>query len=802
MKKIFSVVLTSSMIAAIASMNVSAKTFTDNDEIKHNEAVDVISALGIVDGNTDGSFAPEDPLTRGAASKIICNMLLGSQGTESINVSDTYFNDVPSNHTFAPYITYCVSEGIVSGCGDGTFNPDGYVTGDQFLKMLLVALGYDSEIEGFVGENWSENVEGLAASLNLTKGNPDFIGENNITREEACLYALNALKSDMVEYDGNAVSVTSAENSDTIYDETTDTVSAENPDTVQFGEKYFPGLKLSGDSIYNWFYTVNGETTNIGTYVDTENNKIANTGKVFFYNQTEPVTTAEVNGVKVNYYNAIVNGTPSVIGVEAGGAFSSLTPNAGLYLGYTADDECKYITDIGEWVNGNDLNAPEENTAYYTKEINGYAGVTASGNTMTIDLDTDASYTMADGFKAFIMEPNEEKTALIASEIELGSEVIGAQQTRAVVVTNDSGEAVELYIYGLDNDEIEELLSKTIELAGDDPGLQLTQGLQCKTADVPNVKIAPNYEEHAEPTKLFDNLYFIGGTEAGVFVFEDEDGYIMIDSGYNYMPIGDEQVEGYIIPGMEELGLDPSKIKVILITHLGPDHIGGASYFEETYGTKVIYGIPDAEQLQAEIESGAELGFDVKVEDDTTYTGDNKDAYGRLITVTCGENTIMGVACPRTQTNNGQYSGMSYIAKVTYTQKGQEPVEHIWATYGNTNVTGGIEDMEIYHTSVTNFLRIAQNSSLLQRKIGTSEGKVVDVVISNHPFVDMSIPMMEELRENTDEEGNFTMLDEEHPFVWGADKVETFLMLLDTCREVIYTRAVNGIDATGTAFLK
>lgn len=66
----------------------------------------------------------------------------------------------------------------------------------------------------------------------------------------------------------------------------------------------------------------------------------------------------------------------------------------------------------------------------------------------------------------------------------------------------------------------------------------------------------------------------------------------------------------------------------------------------------------------------------------------------------------------------------------------------------------------------------------------------------------MSIPMMEELSKSIDEEGNFTLADEEHPFVWGAEKAETFFTLLDTCREVIYTRAVNGIDATGTAYLK
>lgn len=36
---------------------------------------------------------------------------------------------------------------------------------------------------------------------------------------------------------------------------------------------------------------------------------------------------------------------------------------------------------------------------------------------------------------------------------------------------------------------IEYALTETMKLAGDDPSLQLIQGLQCKTADVPSVRI-------------------------------------------------------------------------------------------------------------------------------------------------------------------------------------------------------------------------------------------------------------------------------------------------------------------------
>ena len=48
-----------------------AKDFTDDSEITYKEAVDVISALGVVDGYSDGDFRPDDVLTRGAFTGVV-----------------------------------------------------------------------------------------------------------------------------------------------------------------------------------------------------------------------------------------------------------------------------------------------------------------------------------------------------------------------------------------------------------------------------------------------------------------------------------------------------------------------------------------------------------------------------------------------------------------------------------------------------------------------------------------------------------------------------------------------------------
>jgi hypothetical protein len=165
MKKFLSIALALAMTLSLAVVGASAKSFTDSTKINYKEAVDVVSACKIIDGYTDGSFNPANTLTRGAAAKIICNMVLGPTTAAALGVSTAPFKDVSTSNVFAGYIAYCAQQGIINGYADKTFRPAGTVTGYQFLKMLLGALGYDGKIEGFSGTNWEVNVAKLASSL-------------------------------------------------------------------------------------------------------------------------------------------------------------------------------------------------------------------------------------------------------------------------------------------------------------------------------------------------------------------------------------------------------------------------------------------------------------------------------------------------------------------------------------------------------------------------------------------------------------------------------------------------------------
>ena len=77
MKKFLSLVLALVMTMSLVTVSAGAKEFKDDKDVTYDEAVAVISEIGVVDGDTDGNFRPTDNLSRGAAAKIICNLILG-----------------------------------------------------------------------------------------------------------------------------------------------------------------------------------------------------------------------------------------------------------------------------------------------------------------------------------------------------------------------------------------------------------------------------------------------------------------------------------------------------------------------------------------------------------------------------------------------------------------------------------------------------------------------------------------------------------------------------------------------------
>ena len=255
MKKFLSMVLALTMALSLVTVSAGATSFEDDGDITYQEAVTVIAGLGIVEGYEDGSFNPTGGLTRGAAAKIICNLILGPTTASALNATSAPFSDVPTSNEFAGYIAYCSQNGIISGYADGTFRPSATLTGYAFMKMLLGALGYDSTYEGYTGTNWSIQVAKQALGIDLDDGNDNFNGTDNVTREEACLYAFNTLKATMVEYSssntvivGDVQVTTSSERSEVENNDPDTDGNIEDDGLLQFAEEYFEDLTADPDT--------------------------------------------------------------------------------------------------------------------------------------------------------------------------------------------------------------------------------------------------------------------------------------------------------------------------------------------------------------------------------------------------------------------------------------------------------------------------------------------------------------------------------------------------------------------------
>ncbi len=284
MKKFLSLVLALIMTMSLVTISAGATEYrdlTDKDEIQYEEAVAVLNRIGVITGYEDGSFRPETELTRGAAAKIIVSLMIGPDAASALPNNASPYPDVPAGHTFAGVIGYCKTAGYISGYGDGTFKPANPLTGFAFAKMLLGAIGYKSNIEGFVDTGWTMNVARIGNVAGLFD-RISFDGAKAVTRDEACQLALNTLKATMVDY-GNANTVVSSSGEVlTVQGSKAQYVTSNNRDinaninrrvinaannemTLEFGEEHFKDLRLEHDR-YDPAYDVYGHPSNEWSY--------------------------------------------------------------------------------------------------------------------------------------------------------------------------------------------------------------------------------------------------------------------------------------------------------------------------------------------------------------------------------------------------------------------------------------------------------------------------------------------------------------------------------------------------------
>jgi hypothetical protein len=91
---------------------------------------------GIISGYADGTFRPENNVTRGQLAKIVVE----AADWPLLNPPTPQFSDVPRNHAFYRYIETAYSHRIVTGYVDGTFRPGNNATRAQISTIVYNAV--------------------------------------------------------------------------------------------------------------------------------------------------------------------------------------------------------------------------------------------------------------------------------------------------------------------------------------------------------------------------------------------------------------------------------------------------------------------------------------------------------------------------------------------------------------------------------------------------------------------------------------------------------------------------------------
>ena len=196
LKRVLSLALSSIMLVGMMAVGASAAEFTDAEKIEHDDAVNVLVALSVINGKDDGSFDPEGDVTRAEMAKMIAVAMNGGKDTNTGVKGTPSFTDI-KGHWAESYIEYCYDMKIISGRGDGTFDPGANVTGLEATKMVLTALGYDAEAYKLTGASWAVRTDELAkqADPKLYEELGDVVMANNASRDTAAQLIWNGLQN-------------------------------------------------------------------------------------------------------------------------------------------------------------------------------------------------------------------------------------------------------------------------------------------------------------------------------------------------------------------------------------------------------------------------------------------------------------------------------------------------------------------------------------------------------------------------------------------------------------------------------
>jgi len=253
---------------------------------------------------------------------------------------------------------------------------------------------------------------------------------------------------------------------------------------------------------------------------------------------------------------------------------------------------------------------------------------------------------------------------------------------------------------------------------------------------MPNSGLPRNTNKAVAPfTKVFDQLYFFGMGSVGSWALVTSGGIIQFDTLDNA-----DEAEHIILAGYKAMGLDPGKIKYIVITHGHGDHSGGARFLQDR--------LPNAKVIMS--------AADYDLAERASQSGRRTPAPRRDLVATDGQALTLGKTSVMLYITPGHTPG-TLSAIIPVTDHGRRHLIGFWggtgfpASFGPTAASGGLD---AYKQSLVRFTKLAVDAG-------------VDTAISNHSEIDGSFEKSQMMKSRKAGDPN--------PFVLGASTYLRFM---------------------------
>jgi hypothetical protein len=196
-KSLLSLALAGSMLSALA---VPAFAATPSDVVGKpvQTAVEELTALGIINGYADGTFKPDNTITRAELAKIVI-VATGNQSAANLMANTApSFKDVKKGAWYTGYINAAAAKGYIQGY-NGNFRPNDPIKFEEVTAILVRALGYKDK---YLSGSWPYNVLLQADEVGLFEG-VEMANGTNATRGVVAELTENSLGANLVQYNSD-----------------------------------------------------------------------------------------------------------------------------------------------------------------------------------------------------------------------------------------------------------------------------------------------------------------------------------------------------------------------------------------------------------------------------------------------------------------------------------------------------------------------------------------------------------------------------------------------------------------------